>query len=325
VLAAPEDLEEAALTAALATGWGIRAASLRYLAVGWGSHHWDVRGGAGARWFVSVDELANKRVSEAESLDEGFARLRDSLLTAVALRDAGLEFVVAPGPGTGGEPAARFGGRFAVAVYPFTEGQSFRWGDWSDELRTAVLTLIIRVHRAPAQAGRFTRTEDFGVPFRELTEATLDGWEPAERGPYTQAVTRLLREYAGPVRAWLGQYDALVAEARAQPERNVLTHGEPHPGNVMRTSAGWRLIDWDTALIAPPERDLWSLGDSAVAEYAVATGVRPRAGVIELYRLGWDIKDLAYDVARFFRPHGDNADDVESWRLLSSLIRQAGS
>jgi hypothetical protein len=88
-----------------------------------GSRHWDVRGADGARWFVTVDELAHKRVSESESLADGFGRLQDSLLTAVALRDAGLEFVAAPAPGAGGEPASRFGGRFAVSVYPFTDGQ----------------------------------------------------------------------------------------------------------------------------------------------------------------------------------------------------------
>jgi hypothetical protein len=45
VLIAPADLEEAALAQALLEGWGIRAASMTYyLAVGWGSHHWEVRG-----------------------------------------------------------------------------------------------------------------------------------------------------------------------------------------------------------------------------------------------------------------------------------------
>jgi spectinomycin phosphotransferase/16S rRNA (guanine(1405)-N(7))-methyltransferase len=325
MLAAPDDLEEAVLAAALLDGWGIRAGAMSYLAVGWGDHHWDVRGADGARWFVTVVELTRKRVSDSESLADGFWRLRDSLLTAVALRDAGLDFVTAPATGAGREPASRFGGRFAVAVYPFTEGQSFRWGEWSDELRSAVLALVVQVHQAPERVRRLARAEDFWVPFRELTEAVLDGWDPPERGPCTTAVARLLREYTRPVRRRLERYDALVAEARKRPERNVLTHGEPHPGNVMRTSAGWRLIDWDTALLAPPERDLWSLGDSAMAEYAAATGVAPRAEVIELYRLGWDVKDLAVDVARFFRPHGESADDVESWRLLSALIRQAGS
>jgi hypothetical protein len=38
----------------------------------------------------------------------------------------------------------------------------------------------------------------------------------------------------------------------------------------------WLLIDWDTALIGPPERDLWSLepGDGTILrEYEQATGV----------------------------------------------------
>jgi spectinomycin phosphotransferase len=165
------------------------------------------------------------------------------------------------------------------------------------------------------------------VPFRELTEAALGGWEPDERGPYTRPVARLLREHARPLRRWLDQYDALAAAARQQPGRNVLTHGEPHPGNVMLTSAGWRLIDWDTALIAPPERDLWSLVQrdaAALSAYTAATGIVPLPGLIELYRLRWDIADVAYDVAQFFRPHAESANDIESWELLNSLIRQAG-
>jgi spectinomycin phosphotransferase/16S rRNA (guanine(1405)-N(7))-methyltransferase len=101
---------------------------MEYLAVGWGSHHWDVRDDAGGRWFVTVDELENKRVSDAQSVDDGFERLRASLLSAVALREAGCAFVVAPVPGDGGEPAVGFGGRFAVAVYPFVRRRAVRLG-----------------------------------------------------------------------------------------------------------------------------------------------------------------------------------------------------
>ena len=71
-----------------------------------------------------------------------------------------------------------------------------------------------------------------------------------------------------------------MAAARAQPSGAVLTHGEPHPGNTMLTADGWVLIDWDTALAAPPERDLWSLdpGDGSVLDaYARLTGVTPGA------------------------------------------------
>ena len=45
--------------------------------------------------------------------------------------------------------------------------------------------------------------------------------------------------------------EALPEETVGRPAaRMVLTHGEPHPGNTMRTVDGWRLIDWDTALVA---------------------------------------------------------------------------
>src|SRR5215472_8374491 len=81
MLTAPEDLAEGALAEALELGWGLRVAKMGYLPVGWGSHHWEVAGGGG-RWFVTVDEVANKRLSEGESLDDGFGRLRTSLRAA---------------------------------------------------------------------------------------------------------------------------------------------------------------------------------------------------------------------------------------------------
>jgi hypothetical protein len=327
MLAEPDDLDGDALRGALARGWGIGVAAMEYLPVGWGSHHWDVRDEAGGRWFVTVDELENKRVSDAESVDDGFARLRASLLSAVALREAGCAFVVAPLPGDGGEPAVGFGGRFAVAAYPFVDGMRSHGGEWTPEARAGTLAMVAAVHMAPAWVRRDALADDFGVPFRGLTEAACDGWSPAETGPHTAAVARLLREHAAPLRRWLDRYDGLVAVAREHRGREVLTHGEPHPGNIMRTGGGWRLIDWDTVLVAPPERDLWGMdaGDGSLFErYAGLTGVTPLPELLELYRLGWDIKDIAYDTAQFFRPHSGGANATKSWELLCELVRRAG-
>ena len=88
-----------------------------------------------------------------------------------------------------------------------------------------------------------------------------------------------------PIRRLLARYDGWPQPPALRPARGVLTHGEPHPGNTMLTAAGWLLIDWDTALVAPPERDLWSLdpGDGSIlSAYADATGVRPLPRCIEL-------------------------------------------
>ena len=323
---APGDLDEAGLVAAVERGWGIRVASMGYLAVGWGSHHWKVSGADGTAWFVTADELENKRVSARESLEDGFGRLRAALGSAVALRTAGRQFVVAPVLAEDGDPAVRFGGRFAVAVYPFTEGRSHQWGDWTSELRSAALNMVAAVHTAPPAACGQALADDFAVPFRDQVEEVCSGGDVPERGPYTMPAVRLLRAHAAGIGRLLCRYDELAAAGRARPGRNVLTHGEPHPGNVMLAGDGWRLVDWDTAAIAPPERDLWHLdpGDGSTLDaYAAMTGVAPLPELIEGYRLGWDVKDMACDAARFFRPHAGDADDAQSWRLLTSAVEQA--
>ena len=330
MLTPPADLSEAALEQALAEGWGISVTAARYRAVGWGSHHWDVTGASGARWFVTVDELENKRLSRREPLAAGFRRLRAALAAATDLRDGGAAFVVAPVPAGDGEPLARVGDRFAVAVYPFVDGQSFEWGEFSSPAhRRGVLGLVAAVHSAPAAARRRALADDFAVPHRDELEAACDpGGEPPGCGPYARPAWLLVQRHAAPLRQLLDRYDHLVRQARARPARAVLTHGEPHPGNTLLTAAGWVLIDWDTALAAPPERDLWSLdpGDGTILDaYADLTGVIPRPDLLGLYRLRWDIAEIAVDVGRFRRPHAGTADDSQSWELLSSAIGQACS
>ena len=73
-------------------------------------------------------------------------------------------------------------------------------------------------------------------------------------GPLAGAVRELLTPYGDALRAALREHDAAAAPAAS---RAVPTHGEPHPGNVVVTGAGPVLVDWDTARLAEPERDLW--------------------------------------------------------------------
>jgi spectinomycin phosphotransferase/16S rRNA (guanine(1405)-N(7))-methyltransferase len=142
-------------------------------------------------------------------------------------------------------------------------------------------------------------------------------------------MSALMAENAAPIRRLLDRYDTLVVEGQAQPSPAVLTHGEPHRGNTMRATSGdWLLIDWETALVAPPERDLWILdpGDGRVlAAYAEATGVPPLPSMLELYRIRWDLNDLAIEVSRFRAPHTRSLDDDKGWEILRSLVAHLSS
>ena len=325
MLTPPDGVPETALAPMLERWWGLAAASVQYQAVGWGSHHWDVTDTAGRRWFVTLDELEHKRRSADEPLTAGFGRLRAALAAARDLRDGGASFVVAPVPTADGEPVARVSDGYGVAVYPFIDGERFGWGEFSSpEHRLGVLGLVAAVHTAPAAARRHARADDYAVPHRDdLEAACAPAGEAPDCGPYARPAALLMKQHAAPVGRLLARYDRLVRQARARGTAAVLTHGEPHPGNTMRTADGWLLIDWDTALVAPPERDLWSLdpGDGSILEaYARATGVRAQPYLLDLYRLQWDIADVAIEVSRFRRPHAGSIDDDEAWTLLRSNV-----
>jgi spectinomycin phosphotransferase/16S rRNA (guanine(1405)-N(7))-methyltransferase len=324
VLAPPDDLPDDLLVSVLASGWRVAATSTTYRPVGFGSHHWEIVDATGVHWFATADELDVKRHSPREPLTTALRRLRSALAAATALRDLGHRFVVAPVPTRDGEPLVRAGGRFGVALYPFVDGQSFPWGEFATPAhRHAVLDLVVTVHTAPPSVHRLAWPDDFAIPHREELAAALDPAGGVEDcGPYASATAGLLAEHAVPTRELLARYDRLVGAA-SQPSRAVLTHGEPHPGNTMLTPEGWCLIDWDTALAAPPERDLWSLdpGDGSVLRaYAGATGVAPLPSMLELYRIRWDLADIAVCVSRFRKPHAGDPDDDKSWEVLRSLV-----
>ncbi|WP_432831707.1 phosphotransferase [Dactylosporangium sp. CA-092794] len=310
MLTPPAGLAEDALGALLAREWGIPVKSLGYRPVGFGSHHWELVDTASSRWFVTVDEPADP------------AKLDASLRVAADLHATGHNFVVAPVPTVTGTPSLR-SGPFTIAVYPFVEGASFDWNAFAGPAhRQATLDMIIRLHTAPPVARRHARADDFAVPYRDEVEAALRR-PGTECGPYAVPTADLLAEHRRPLERVLARYDELVLESRNEPVRAVLTHGEPHSGNTMRTPTGWRLIDWDTVLLSPPERDLWLIepGDGSIfAAYAEATGVLVRPSTIMLYQLRWALADIAVEVRRFRRPHTGTPDDAEGWDILRSVV-----
>ena len=110
--------------------------------------------------------------------------------------------------------------------------------------------------------------------------------------------------------------DRLAAEAEEREAGHVVTHGEPHAANVMRTSGGRVLVDWDTVALAPPERDLWMLVDDDQHDAA-----------LDFFRLTWDLKDLAEYLNVLRSPHEENEDTVRQHGALTNCaaIRETWS
>ena len=308
----PPTLSDEEVADALRAGWNFDATSLEYAAVGFGSHHWIAHDSSGAKRFVTVDDLSKVRLGGP---DAGFRGLRAAFETARRLSESGLDCLVAPERDVEGGVLRRLGEGFTIAVYPFLDARSGSYDEYSNDERQAVRVVLGRVHRATSVVEGVSEIEDFALPCRGGLEVALDeldlGWSA---GPFAEPARELLVQAAGDVRAALAHYDALVDEVRREPEPWVITHGEPHAANVLWAEDGPRLIDWDTALIAPAGRDLWML------EPPTEVAPRDEAPQIALYRLWWDLAEIAGYVTEFRMPHGETEDMVESWKNLEHFV-----
>ena len=148
-------MAERDLRRAVAEGWRMSAAAMRYAEVGGGSYHWVVGEEGAQRWFVTVDDLDDKPWL-GDTRAAVLAGLRAAMDTAVALRrDAGLPFVAAPVPGAGGQTVRPVDARYAVAVFPFLPGRAGRFGAVLPEReRAALVDMLAALHQStPPPAG----------------------------------------------------------------------------------------------------------------------------------------------------------------------------
>lgn len=317
----PDDLRDATVLESVRQGWDIAASAVEYRPVGFGSHHWTVSGAGEITGFATVDDLRGA----GGSSDDEFARLDAALSTAFAVRKSGATFVVAPVPRVDGSVLGRIDDRYALAVYPYIEGAAHQFGEeLAPGARMQVLDMVLALHACEDSARRQARVDPFTVPARdELMRALQDLSQPWYGGPFGERTRALLTRRGSLLARWLDRHDVLVDGARRRPERMVLTHGEPHPGNLIETVDGWALIDWETALMAPPERDLWLLepGDGSItAAYTDRSGTPVLPEMLALYRLSWALTDVALFVAQFRAPHDEDDDAAVAWNgLLHTL------
>ena len=320
----PVDVDDADLSTVLAREWDINAETLDYIAVGFGSHHWRATTPPND-WFVTVDDLLAKRREANETLQATTDRLVGALTTASALHEAGFAFVVAPLRTNSGQVACALGDRYVVAVYPFVSGRTYDYGSYSDAAhRDAVIGNIAALHRAPISCRRAATTETFAIARRAELFACyshLDGaWDC---GPFADPARRLLAQHADALSRVFDKYDTMATEVSRRADHFVLTHGEPHPANTITTEAGVLLVDWDTTMLAPPERDLWGLigEDPSVADqYEALTGTPVSNVAVEFYRRAWDLSEIAIYISDFRRPHERTEDMSEAWRNLRHFL-----
>ena len=289
----PDALDDSDVRTALAGEWSVDVTEMRYVPLGGGSYHWDVQAAGGRRWFVSATDLDHAPwlgVDRPSSL----RTLTATMNAASALRNAANHvFVVAPAPCRDGGTVRLLRERYGVVVHPFLDGSC---GEFGSPLpvgdTSAVIEMVVALHRTPPATVELHELVDLGA------RRSLDAAEPG----FAQVLDR---------------HDELVQRLAGRPR--VITHGEPHAGNVMRKGDDTYLIDWDTVALALPERDLWLLLDHGNTDvlrlYEDRTGHAVDEEALAFYRLRWKLEELIAAVR--------DADDGATQRALSDALAAA--
>ena len=310
----PADIRDSDVAAALARQWALAVQEPSYLPVGFGGYHWLAVDETGSRWFVTASDLAAPWVPDLAAAMETAAWLAG---------EVGLEFVVAPVPTRTGEVVGSLDSRHALTLFPYLDAAPSRFEDPIDDGdRDAIIDMLATLHTV-APPGIQVPSRPLELASRQAIEQALASLDvPWNGGPYAEPGRDLLARYERPLRQAFARFDGLLDRVREAGGPYVITHGEPHPGNLLRTPAGLRLIDWDTIALARPERDLWWVisGDRDAARYSRRTGWTVNQDALALYRLRWGLDDIAEFLSEIRGPHQETADTLVSWTALQETL-----
>lgn len=297
--------------------------TLAYAPVGFGDQHWIAESDEGRAYFVTVANLAHKDQwgSGPEAALDGLRRAMDT--TAALRAQPGADFVVAPLTTSAGETIRPLGTHYALSVFPYESGEPGEFGQpLSAEERGRVVDTLAVLHGStvPHRIPELSPALSVRGPLEQALTAAQSPWHG---GPFSEPARELIAAAGETLRGQLATFDRLVGEVTAQGAHRVVTHGEPHPGNVLRRGDRLLLVDWDTVGFAVPERDLWlaAAGPAELDRYARATGHPPDPAALALYALRWELEDVASYLGWFRAPHERTPDTELAWAALSATVR----
>ncbi|MEM7015797.1 MAG: phosphotransferase [Pseudomonadota bacterium] len=125
----------------------------------------------------------------------------------------------------------------------------------------------------------------------------------------------------------LNTTEALGETLRAQQYDYVVCHGDLHDANVLIDKHDKLfIIDWDTAIRAPRERDLMFFVGESWGEYMSGYGsTKVEQQLMDYYHLEWALQEIADYGSRFlFDEHFDKAGKADALQQFFDLFEQGG-
>ena len=258
-----------------------------------------------------------------------------SIIVPKLLHDQGNHRVIAP-LSTGSQTLWANLGDFKLTLFPFVEGRNGYDIDLTDQHWIDLGRALRTVHTAaiPPDFADRIQQETYSDTWRETVKAFQKQAETTTfRDPIAATLATFLNHERDTIGKLVARAEYLAAIMRTQPTRFVLCHADIHAANILiDANDDLYVVDWDTLMMAPKERDLMYVGGSQFANQRLPdeeehlfyqgyghTQVDPVG--LAYYRYERIVEDIAVYCEEILLTQGDGEDRTNGLRQLTDQFQ----
>ncbi|MEU5935233.1 aminoglycoside phosphotransferase family protein [Micromonospora sp. NPDC047187] len=264
------------------------------------------------------------------------------LVVTAYLAEQGVPGIAAPLRADGGRLSIDHDGR-RLSVVPWVSDQRALDGPMTGAHWRAYGEVLAAVHEVPVTDELSRLLPAGGAAYPSIVTATRAVAARLRDPDRADLADPLVVELAGVWSTVADRLGVLIREVerravdqRDRPGPNVVCHGDPHLGNLLLGADGhvW-LIDWDDAVLAPPECDLMFVLGGVLA-FAPISAEQQQAALagygridVDPVRLAWflavrALDDLSDWTRQALDLDAEAADRERAARIVRGLVSPAG-
>ncbi|MFZ0544508.1 MAG: phosphotransferase [Candidatus Promineifilaceae bacterium] len=243
-------IQDQQIAACLHANYGISAVSITFLPLG-------------------ADQNTAVYRIEASNHPSYFLKLRSgpfnpaSVILPHLLQEQGFNHIIGLLPTTDGRLYTTLG-RYKVILSSYVEGQNGYQVPLSDEQMVEFGRLLKQFHTTQFLPSLLTtiHRETYSSQWRDQTKDFFSIIETTQfTDPLATELAAFLKTHRSKTLDLVNYAQEQAEILQSQPLPSILCHADVHAGNIHITADNtFYLIDWDTLILAPKERDLMSIG-----------------------------------------------------------------
>lgn len=252
------------------------------------------------------------------------------------LHDQGVPHIIAPLPTIDGRLWTTLD-HYKAILFPYIEGQNAYEVPLSDQQWIEFGAALKHFHIAdlPTSLTKSIRQESYSPQWRDMVKDYL---AQIETGTYDDPIAAELAAYLKTKRTiildLIQHSEQHLQRLQTQSPPFIVCHADIHAGNLhIADNDTFYIIDWDTLILAPKERDLMSIGGGLMGHWRTPeeeitlfyTGYSHGNGPLDLnnhaltyYRCERIIEDIAVECRQIFYQQGSSQDRRQALYWLKS-------